>query len=103
MDYAIRGLLARVEELKADAIVAMGKDCGGQHAALALIANSIMEDHSDWDSSVDEDKDVEDTVGDFEPSVIGIENFAVSNQERYPSGVPLRQRRPQTCDRESLR
>ncbi|SMX79749.1 hypothetical protein BSP239C_01278 [Brevibacterium sp. 239c] len=84
LDYDVRGLAARVEELKADAIVAVGNDRGGQHAALALIANSITEDHPGWDSSIDEDTGVYDTIGEFEPTVIDIENFAVSNQERYP-------------------
>lgn len=38
---------------------------------------------ADWNVSVDEDRDVHDTDGDFEPTVIDIEGFAVINQERY--------------------
>lgn len=83
-DLEIRGLAAKVEEIKADAIVAMGNDRGGQHAALALIANSIMEDHPDWDFSVDDDTNVDDTDGDFEPTVIDIESFVANNPELIP-------------------
>ena len=80
----MRGLAAKVEELKADAIVAMGNDRGGQHAALALIANSIMEDPPDWDVSIDDDTNADDTDNDFERTVIDIESFVANNPERYP-------------------
>ena len=75
LDLDIRGLAAEAAEVESDAIIAMGNDRGGQHAALALIANGIMEDHPDWDFSVDDDADLDDTDGDFEPIQIDIEDF----------------------------
>lgn len=74
-EYDVRGLASKVAEIESDAIAAMGNDRGGQHAALALIANGIMEDHPDWDFSVDDGADLDDADDDFEPIQIDIENF----------------------------
>lgn len=74
-DIDVRGLALEVQEIAPDALVAMGNDRGGQHAALALIANQIMEDHPDWDFSIDFDDDEDDSGGDSEPAVANIEDF----------------------------
>lgn len=82
-DYDIRGLAARVEGLKSDAIIAMGNDRGGQHAALALVANGIMEEHPDWDFSVytEDDEDDEDCA--VEPLSIEITELPGFNPDGF--------------------
>lgn len=89
-EYDVRRLAAEVAEIKTDAVSAMGNDRGGQHAALALIASGIVEDHPDWDFSADDDVDLDDTDDDFEPAVINFEDFAAINPEHYPEGYPSR-------------
>ena len=70
----VRGLADEVEANSSDAVVAMGNSRGRQHAALALIANRILEDHhEDWDTSSSDE--VEHRIDDYEPIVIDMENF----------------------------
>lgn len=87
-EYDVRGLAAKVAEIESDAIAAMGNDRGGQHAALALVANGIMEDHPGWDFSVDDAADIDDADDDFKPASISFEDFAAINPEHYPEGFP---------------
>jgi hypothetical protein len=86
-DYDIRGLAATVEDVRSDAVAAMGNERGGQHAALALIANGIMEDHPDWDFSVDSTTD-DNEDSDVDPVSVNIEDFSVIDPEHYPEGLP---------------
>lgn len=72
--YDIRGLADEVEANSSDAVVAMGNSRGAQRAALALIANSILEDNQDnWDTATDSEVVYHDD--DYEPIVIDMENF----------------------------
>lgn len=87
-DYDIRGLAARVEERKSDAVVAMGNDRGGQHAALALVANSIMEDHPDWDFSIYTEDDADDEHNDVEPFSIEITELPGFNPDGFIDDSP---------------
>lgn len=74
-EFDVRGLAAEVAEIRSDALIAMGNTRGGQHAALALIANGIMEDHPEGDFSVDGSTDPDDVDDDYEPIQIDIEDF----------------------------
>ncbi len=70
----IRGLADEVEANSSDAVVAMGNSRGAQRAALALIANRIIEDnHDEWDTSSTDVVEYHDE--DYEPIVIDMENF----------------------------
>lgn len=70
----IRGLADEVEANSSDAVTAMGNSRGAQHAALALIANRILEDHQEeWDTSANDVVVYQDD--DYEPIVIDMENF----------------------------
>lgn len=70
----IRGLADEVEANSSDAVVAMGNSRGAQHAALALIASRILEDHhEDWDTSSGDEVVYHDD--DYEPIVVDMENF----------------------------
>lgn len=89
-DYDIRGLAAEVEDAKSDAVIAMGNDRGGQHAALALIANSIMEDHPEWNFSIDFTTDDDDDDDEFEPAVLNIEDLPSFNPDRLTEGFSPR-------------
>ncbi|TSI16836.1 hypothetical protein [Brevibacterium aurantiacum] len=70
----VQGLADEVEANSTDAVVAMGNSRGAQHAALARIANRILEDHhEDWDTASGGEVVYHD--GNCEPIVIDMENF----------------------------
>lgn len=64
----------------------MGNDRGGQHAALALIANGIMEEHPDWDFSAYTEDDEDDEDSDVEPFSIEITELPGFNPDGFIDG-----------------
>lgn len=77
--FDIRGLADEIEANSFDAVVAMGNSRGAQHAALALIANNILEEnHEDWDTSSGDEVVYHDD--NYEPIVIDMENFPPSRR-----------------------
>lgn len=71
-DFDVWGLADRVAAEASEAVAAMGNDRGGQHAALALMVNEILEEHGDkWDSG----EVVYEAGDDYEPIVINLEDL----------------------------